>query len=77
MTTNEFYKWREIKKWHRCETDKYERALRYGKITTNEVATPMDKTTATKIQSGSSMAIPNDDDEVEVTRNGIRKKSES
>ena len=32
MTTNEYYKWKEIKAWHKDATAKYQRALRTGAI---------------------------------------------
>ena len=32
MTTNEFYKWRQVRKWHKVEKSRYERALKEGKI---------------------------------------------
>lgn len=32
MTTNEYFKWRSVRKWHKKERRKYERALRDGMI---------------------------------------------
>lgn len=32
MTTNEFFKWRSVRKWHKREKKKYERALKDGKV---------------------------------------------
>lgn len=32
MTTNELFKWREVKKWHKKEKCRYERALKEGKV---------------------------------------------
>ena len=32
MTTNEFYKWRLVKKWHRQATIRYQRALKEGRV---------------------------------------------
>jgi len=31
MTTNEFYKWRQVKRWHRNATKKYEAAIKEGR----------------------------------------------
>mmetsp|Transcript_10865 Transcript_10865/g.16424 ORF Transcript_10865/g.16424 Transcript_10865/m.16424 type:complete len:435 (-) Transcript_10865:115-1419(-) len=31
MTTNEFYKWRQVKKWYKREKSRYEKALKEGK----------------------------------------------
>ena len=32
MTTNEFFKWRSVQKWHKKEKQKYEKALKEGKV---------------------------------------------
>jgi hypothetical protein len=32
MTTNEFFKWRQVKQWHEKETQKFRKALTYGKV---------------------------------------------
>ncbi|KAL3800172.1 hypothetical protein HJC23_001093 [Cyclotella cryptica] len=32
MTTNEFFKWRQVKQWHKKETQKIQLALKYGKV---------------------------------------------
>ncbi|KAL7538588.1 hypothetical protein ACHAWF_006140 [Thalassiosira exigua] len=32
MTTNEFFKWRSVKKWHKRERRKYQQALKDGKV---------------------------------------------
>ena len=32
MTTNEFFKWRSVQKWHKKEKQKYEQALKEGKV---------------------------------------------
>lgn len=32
MTTNEFFKWRSVRKWHKKEKRKYEQALKNGKF---------------------------------------------
>ena len=32
MTTNEFFKWRQVRKWYKVEVHRYERALKEGKI---------------------------------------------
>mmetsp|Transcript_6302 Transcript_6302/g.14219 ORF Transcript_6302/g.14219 Transcript_6302/m.14219 type:complete len:369 (-) Transcript_6302:626-1732(-) len=34
MTTNEFFKWRSVKRWHKKERMKFEQALKHGKIGT-------------------------------------------
>ncbi len=34
MTTNEFFKWRSVKRWHKQERKKYEQALKDGKVRT-------------------------------------------
>lgn len=34
MTTNEYYKWKNVKKWHRKQRQKYEEAVILGKIKT-------------------------------------------
>ena len=35
MTTNEYYKWREIKAWHKEATETYQKALKCGAISAN------------------------------------------
>ncbi len=35
MTTNEFYKWRQVRKWYKVEKLRYERALKEGNLRTN------------------------------------------
>ena len=37
MTTNEFFKWKNVRKWHRKETQKYELALKQGKKGTKTI----------------------------------------
>lgn len=32
QTTNEFFKWRAVKRWHKIEKAKYEKALKDGKV---------------------------------------------
>lgn len=32
MTTNEFYKWRQVKKWYKREKSRYQKALKEGKV---------------------------------------------
>lgn len=32
MTTNEFFKWRQVKQWHKKETKKFQKALKYGTV---------------------------------------------
>ena len=32
MTTNEFFKWRSVKRWHKREKAKYDQAIKDGKI---------------------------------------------
>lgn len=39
MTTNEYYKWRQVKKWHKKETAKYRAAVEEGMIQVQEMAT--------------------------------------
>jgi hypothetical protein len=36
MTTNEYFKWRSVKRWHNKERLKYETALKVGLIATTE-----------------------------------------
>jgi hypothetical protein len=36
MTTNEYFKWRSVKRWHFKERLKYEAALKVGLIVTTE-----------------------------------------
>jgi len=38
ITTNEYYKWRQVKKWHKKEKSKYEEAVKAGKIKSKTVA---------------------------------------
>ena len=35
MTTNEYYKWRQVKRWHKREKAKYDAAVKKGKVTQN------------------------------------------
>jgi len=36
MTTNEYYKWRQVKKWYKREKKRYEKALEEGKVKDNK-----------------------------------------
>jgi hypothetical protein len=37
MTTNEFYKWRQVSKWYKREKSRYEKALKEGKVETKSL----------------------------------------
>lgn len=51
LTTNEFFKWRSVRRWHKKERQKYEQALKDGTIRAKANASPMP----------SSKQVPNDD----------------
>ena len=42
MTTNEYYKWRHIKKWHKRTKNKYEQALKDGIVTESHTSVGKD-----------------------------------
>ena len=41
MTTNEYYKWKHVKKWHKREKSRYEKALKDGRIKSNHQGSNM------------------------------------
>lgn len=41
MTTNEYYKWKHVKKWHRREKSRYEKALKDGTHKSNHEGSSM------------------------------------
>lgn len=55
MTTNEYYKWRHVKKWHKRATKKYETALSDGTIV-NKMASN------NKASAGKDAGVDNDVD---------------
>lgn len=63
MTTNEFFKWKSVRRWHKKEKQKYEQSLQY-----REVA---DKKT-NNIESKNSTGVPGELSDVDVGCTGPR-----